>query len=339
MNNPFNEMVLVAGGAGFIGSHMCNRLIREGRRVLCIDNLRAGSLRNIEHLMSHPLFMFVEHDVIRPYVSEMKISEIYNFACPASPIHYQKDPIATTKSCVLGTLNLLELAMQHDAKFLQSSTSEVYGNPDAAHHPQTEDYRGNVSCNGIRSCYDEGKRCAESLCMDFFRKYALPIKIIRIFNTYGPNMACDDGRVVSNFICQALDGKDITIYGDGTQTRSFQYVDDLIRGIQLMMQTDNDFVGPVNLGNPEEYTILQLAQKIISMVDSPSQIVYKPLPQDDPLQRKPNIRLAKEKLGWKPTVSVDEGIKKTIEYFKSITPSVPYDYVLSQLPHVTPQQI
>lgn len=314
LNHP---TVLVAGGAGFIGSNLCHSLVSEGKRVLCIDNFLTGSIANISSLMNHPNFQFVRHDVIYPFQCEenASFSAIYNFACPASPKHYQKNPIHTTQTCVMGTLNLLSLARKHQCTLLQSSTSEVYGDPDVAHHPQREDYRGNVSCNGIRSCYDEGKRCAESICMDFHRQYGLPVKIIRIFNTYGPNMAADDGRVVSNFIVQALQGKPLTIYGDGSQTRSFQYIDDLIRGIQLMMQTSDDFTGPVNLGNPEEYTVKELAEKILRLTDSPSTLVYHPLPQDDPSQRCPDISLAKKMLDWEPKVGVIEGLKKTITYF------------------------
>lgn len=310
-------IVLVAGGAGFIGSHLCHHLVLEGKNVLCIDNLSTGHMGNISLLMDKPNFRFVHHDVIHPfqYEEENPLRAIYNFACPASPKHYQKNPIHTTQTCVLGTLNLLALAQKHQCVFLQSSTSEVYGDPDAAHHPQREDYRGNVSCNGIRSCYDEGKRCSESLCMDYHRQYGVPVKIIRIFNTYGPNMAEDDGRVVSNFITQALKGKPITIYGDGSQTRSFQYIDDLIRGIELMMQTDNDFTGPVNLGTLEEFTVKELAEKVLRLTDSFSELIYLPLPQDDPCQRRPDISLAKKVLGWTPEVGVDEGLRKTIEYF------------------------
>ena len=274
-------------------------------------------MENIAPLMDKPNFSFVRHDIIHPfsYEEDAAISAIYNFACPASPKHYQKAPLHTTQTCVVGTLNLLALAQRHQCVLLQSSTSEVYGDPDAAHHPQREDYRGNVSCNGIRSCYDEGKRCSESLCMDYHRQYGLPVKIIRIFNTYGPNMPEDDGRVVSNFITQALQGKPVTIYGDGSQTRSFQYIDDLIRGIELMMRTGNDFTGPVNLGNPEEYTVKELAEKVLRLTCSSSELIYLPLPQDDPCQRRPDISLAKKVLDWTPDVGVDEGLRKTIEFF------------------------
>lgn len=310
-------MILIAGGAGFIGSHLCHRLVSEGKNVLCVDNLSTGRMENISSLMDKPNFRFVHHDVIYPfqYEGEKPLCAIYNFACPASPKHYQKDPLHTTQTCVVGTFNLLALAREHQCVLLQSSTSEVYGDPDAAHHPQREDYRGNVSCNGIRSCYDEGKRCSESLCVDWHRQYGLPVKIIRIFNTYGPNMAEDDGRVVSNFITQALQGSSLTIYGDGNQTRSFQHIDDLVRGIMLMMRTPDNFTGPVNLGNPEEYTVKELAEKVLHLTGSHSELVHLALPQDDPCQRRPDISLAKTVLGWKPEVDLEKGLKQTIEYF------------------------
>lgn len=311
-------LVLVAGGAGFIGSNLCHHLVSEGKNVLCIDNLSTGRVENIAPLMGKPNFHFVHHDIVHPFSREgdAPISCIYNFACPASPRHYQEDPIHTTQTCVAGTLNLLSLAEKHHCAFLQSSTSEVYGDPDAAHHPQREDYRGNVSCTGVRSCYDEGKRCAESLCMDYHRQYGLSVKIVRIFNTYGPRMSADDGRVVSNFIMQALRGEPLTIYGDGSQTRSFQYIDDLIRGIQLMVQTPEDFTGPVNLGNPEEYTVKGLAEKVLRLTGSGSDLVFRPLPQDDPCQRRPDINLAMKTLGWKPEIGVEEGLMRMIESTK-----------------------
>lgn len=305
---------LVAGGAGFIGSHLCRRLLQEGRQVVCIDNLQTGSIHNIQSLLNHPLFQFVNHDIVNPYTDLRHIDEIYNLACPASPIHYQSNPIQTTKSCVIGTLNLLELAQKHNCPILQASTSEVYG--DASQHPQPESYWGNVNPIGVRSCYDIGKRCAESLCMDFYRKHGMKVKIIRIFNTYGPRMAVGDGRVVSNFIVQALRGEAITIYGDGNHTRSFQYVDDLIEGIMRMMQTDDDFTGPVNLGNPDERSVRELAELVIQLTGSKSELTFLPIPPDDPHHRQPDITLAKTVLRWKPMVPLDEGLKQTIEYFK-----------------------
>lgn len=304
----------MAGGAGFIGSHLCRRLLHEGRQVVCIDNLQTGDIRNIQSLINHPQFRFVNHDIVEPYTGLERIDEIYNLACPASPIHYQDDPIHTTKSCVIGTLNLLELAQKHSCTFLQASTSEVYG--DASVHPQPESYWGNVNPIGLRSCYDIGKRCAESLCMDFYRKHGMKVKIIRIFNTYGPRMAIGDGRVVSNFIVQALSGEPITIYGDGSHTRSFQYVDDLIEGMMRMMQTPNDFTGPVNLGNPDERSVKDLAELVIQLTGSSSQLKFLPIPPDDPHHRQPDITLAKTVLRWKPMVPLDEGLNQTIEYFK-----------------------
>lgn len=306
--------VLVAGGAGFIGSHLCDRLINEGHRVLCIDNLYTGRMDNVQHLLESPRFTYAIHDVTAP-MSYDDISLIFNLACPASPIHYQKDAVYTTKTAVLGTLNLLELAKENRCPIVQASTSEVYGDPLV--HPQTEDYYGNVNPVGIRSCYDEGKRCSESLCMDYHRQYGVQVKVIRIFNTYGPRMAENDGRVVSNFITQALSGKDITIYGDGSQTRSFQYVDDLIEVMMRVVKTDNNFTGPVNLGNPNEITIKTLAEMVITLTHSHSQIISRPLPENDPRRRCPDISLAAQQLcGWKPNVNIAEGLSKTIEYFR-----------------------
>ena len=309
------KRILISGGAGFIGSHLCTRLVNEGNYVICLDNFFTGSKENIKHLIGLPNFRLVEHDVIIPYFEE-NIDEIYNLACPASPIHYQYDAIQTIKTSVIGAMNMLGLAKRTNAKILQASTSEIYGDP--AVHPQPEWYWGNVNPIGIRSCYDEGKRCAETLFMDYHRQNKIKIKIIRIFNTYGPKMLAHDGRVVSNFIVQGLQNKDITIYGDGKQTRSFQYVDDLIEGMVRMMKTEDDFIGPVNIGNPSEFTILELAEKIISLTNSKSKIIFKPLPGDDPKQRQPDIALAKEKLDWKPLINLNDGLLKMIEYFKSI---------------------
>lgn len=306
------KKILVTGGAGFIGSHLCDRLLREGNDVICLDNYFTGSKDNIRHLLGNDHFELVRHDVINPYHAE--VDEIYNLACPASPPHYQYNPIKTIKTSVMGAINMLGLAKRTRAKILQASTSEVYGDP--AIHPQVESYWGNVNPIGIRSCYDEGKRCAETLFMDYRRQNGVRIKIIRIFNTYGPRMNPNDGRVVSNFIVQALKGEDITIYGDGTQTRSFQYVDDLIEAMIRMMATGDDFIGPVNTGNPGEFTMLELAQKIIELTNSKSSIVYRTLPCDDPRQRKPNITLAKEKLDWEPGIRLEEGLKRTIAYFE-----------------------
>lgn len=308
------KKILVSGGAGFIGSHLCTRLVNEGNDVICLDNLFTGSKENIMHLIGKANFELVRHDVIEPYRAE--VDEIYNLACPASPIHYQHDPIQTIKASVLGTMNMLGIAKRVHAKMLQASTSEVYGDPKV--HPQLEEYWGNVNTIGIRSCYDEGKRCAETLCMDYYRQHKVQVKIIRIFNTYGPNMLAHDGRVVSNFIVQALHNEDITIYGDGKQTRSFQYVDDLIEGMIRMMATKDGFTGPINLGNPGEYTILELAEMIISMTKSKSRIIFKPLPFDDPKQRKPDISLAKKELGWEPVVKLESGLVKMIEYFRKV---------------------
>ncbi len=308
-----NKRILITGGAGFVGSHLCEKLLKLGNEVICLDNYFTGSKNNIAHLMPNPLFEIVRHDVIQPYFAE--VDEIYNLACPASPIHYQHNPIKTVKTSVMGAINMLGLAKRVNAKILQASTSEVYGDPQI--HPQKEDYWGHVNPIGLRSCYDEGKRAAETLFMNYHKQNNVNIKIIRIFNTYGSRMHPNDGRVVSNFIIQALQGKDITIYGDGNQTRSFQYVDDLIEGMLRMMETSDDFIGPVNIGNPIEFTIRELAEKVISLTGSKSKLIYLPLPQDDPTQRKPNISLAKEKLsGWEPIVQIDEGLIKTINYFK-----------------------
>ena len=306
--------ILVSGGAGFIGSHLCTRLVNEGHDVICLDNFFTGSKDNIKHLMGNHHFEVVRHDVTYPYSAE--VDEIYNLACPASPIHYQHDPIQTAKTSVMGAINMLGLAMRLDAKILQASTSEVYGDPII--HPQPESYWGNVNPVGYRSCYDEGKRCAETLFMDYYRQNQTRIKIIRIFNTYGPRMLPNDGRVVSNFIIQALNNEDITIYGDGKQTRSFQYIDDLIEGMVRMMDTEDDFTGPINIGNPNEFPVLELAERVIRMTGSTSKIVFKPLPTDDPKQRQPDIKLAKEKLGWQPTVELEDGLKRMIEYFKNV---------------------
>lgn len=306
-----SKRIAITGGAGFLGSHLCERLLKEGHEVLCIDNFFTGSKQNILHLLDNPLFELVRHDVTFPLYIE--VEEIYNLACPASPIHYQFDPVQTTKTSVHGAINMLGLAKRIKAKILQASTSEVYGDPEV--HPQPEDYWGHVNPNGIRSCYDEGKRCAETLFFDYHRQHNLKIKIARIFNTYGPRMHPNDGRVVSNFIVQALQDKPITVYGDGSQSRSFCYVDDLIDAFILLMDTPDDFTGPVNTGNPGEFTIIELAEKVISMTNSKSEIIFEPLPSDDPRQRKPDISLAKEKLGWKPKLSLDAGLKPTIDYF------------------------
>ena len=307
------KRVLVTGGAGFLGSHLCDRLIREGCEVLCVDNLYTGSKENIRHLLGHENFEFIRHDVVEPLLVE--VDQIYNLACPASPPHYQHNPIKTAKTSVLGAINMLGLAKRVGARILQASTSEVYGDPLV--HPQIESYRGNVNPNGIRACYDEGKRMAETLFFDYHRMHDVDIRIIRIFNTYGPRMNPKDGRVVSNFIVQALKNQDITIYGDGKQTRSFCYVDDLIDGMYRMMNVEG-FVGPVNLGNPGEFTMIELAEKIIEMTGSSSKLVFMPLPSDDPTQRRPVIELAKEKLDWEPRVVLDEGLERTIGYFREI---------------------
>lgn len=309
------KKILVTGGAGFIGSHLCERLLNDGNEVICLDNYFTGSKENVVELLKNPYFELVRHDITSPYFIE--VDEIYNLACPASPIHYQYNPIKTVKTSVMGAINMLGLAKRIKAKILQASTSEVYGDPKI--HPQDESYWGNVNPIGRRSCYDEGKRCAETLFMDYYHQNGVRIKIARIFNTYGPRMHPNDGRVVSNFIVQALKNKDITIYGDGTQTRSFQYVDDLIEGFTRLMATGEDFVGPVNIGNPGEFTITELAEKVIQITGSKSKISYKPLPSDDPTQRKPDISLAKEKLGgWIPNIPLEQGLEQTIKYFKSI---------------------
>jgi len=309
------KRILITGGAGFIGSHLCERLLQEGNEVLCLDNYFTGAKRNITHLLANPYFELIRHDVTSPFYVE--VDEIYNLACPASPIHYQYNPIKTVKTSVMGAINMLGLAKRIKAKILQASTSEVYGDPTI--HPQPESYWGNVNPIGSRSCYDEGKRCAETLFKDYHQQNGVRIKIVRIFNTYGPRMHPNDGRVVSNFIVQALQKKEITIYGDGTQTRSFQYVDDLLEGIVRMMQTGDDVTGPINLGNPKEFTILELAKKILQMTGSNSKIVHMPLPQDDPVQRKPIISRAKANLNdWEPVVELDEGLQKTIAYFEKL---------------------
>ncbi|MEI8274329.1 MAG: UDP-glucuronic acid decarboxylase family protein [Paludibacter sp.] len=305
--------ILITGGAGFIGSHLCDRLLSEGNEVICLDNFFTGRRKNIEHNLSNGYFEFVRHDVTSPYMAE--VDEIYNLACPASPIHYQYNPIKTVKTSVMGAINMLGLAKRVKAKILQASTSEVYGDPSV--HPQPEEYWGNVNTIGIRSCYDEGKRCAETLFMDYHRQNGVKIKIIRIFNTYGPRMNPNDGRVVSNFIVQALRGEDITIFGTGEQTRSFQYVDDLLEGMIRMMKTDDSVIGPVNIGNPNEFTMLELATKVIDLTGSKSKLIFQPLPSDDPRQRQPNITKAKELLdNWNPNVQLQEGLIKTIQYFK-----------------------
>ncbi|AEE20755.1 UDP-glucuronic acid decarboxylase family protein [Dokdonia sp. 4H-3-7-5] len=309
------KKILVTGGAGFLGSHLCERLLKEGNEVICVDNYFTGNKMNVIHLLENPLFELIRHDVTEPFYAE--VDEIYNLACPASPPHYQHNPIKTIKTSVIGAINMLGLAKRVNAKILQASTSEVYGDPEV--HPQTEEYWGNVNPIGLRSCYDEGKRCAESLFVNYKNQNDVKIKIIRIFNTYGTRMNPYDGRVVSNFIVQALKGEDITIYGDGKQTRSFQYVDDLVEGMIRMMASDDSFTGPVNLGNPNEFTMLELAQNILKLTKSPSKIVFRPLPQDDPMQRQPNISLAFEKLdGWKPKVELKDGLEKTIKYFEKI---------------------
>lgn len=309
-----NKKVLVTGGAGFVGSHLCKRLVAEGDYVLCLDNFFTGSKENVSELLDNKLFKIVTHDIVNPFHTD--VDEIYNLACPASPIHYQYDPIKTTKTSVLGILNMLQLAQDNEAKIMQASTSEVYGDP--TQNPQKETYWGNVNPIGTRSCYDEGKRVAETFCMDYFMQYKAKVKIIRIFNTYGPNMDMNDGRVISNFIVQALKGEDITIYGDGSQTRSFQYVDNLIEGMIRVMATPDSFIGPINLGNPHEFTILQLAEKVIEMTGSKSRIVKMPLPADDPRQRRPDITLAKKTIDYNPDIPLEEGLKKTISYFDAL---------------------
>jgi len=306
------KRVLVTGGAGFLGSFLCERLLAEGCDVICVDNFYTGTKRNIVHLLKNPYFELIRHDITFPLYLE--VDEIYNLACPASPIHYQNDPVQTTKVNVHGSINMLGLAKRVRAKILQASTSEVYGDPTV--HPQTEAYWGHVNCIGIRSCYDEGKRCAETLFFDYHRQHKIDIRVVRIFNTYGPRMHPNDGRVVSNFIIQALNNQDITVFGEGAQTRSFCFVEDLIDGLIRMMNAPDDFIGPVNIGNPNEFSILELANKVIALTGSTSKIVHRPLPEDDPLQRQPNIDLAKERLGWKPKTQLEEGLERTIEYFK-----------------------
>jgi UDP-glucuronate decarboxylase len=324
MINLSGKRILVTGGAGFVGSHLCERLLREGHEVICADNFYTGRRANVAHLIPKPLFEVIRHDITFPLYVE--VDEIYNLACPASPIHYQFDPVQTTKVSVHGAINMLGLAKRVKAKILQASTSEVYGDPKV--HPQTENYWGHVNPIGLRSCYDEGKRCAETLFFDYHRQHRLRIKVARIFNTYGPRMHPNDGRVVSNFIVQALRGEDITVYGDGSQTRSFCYIDDLVDGLVRLMESPDDFTGPVNLGNPVEFTILQLAEKVIELVNLKLgtknlelKVVFKPLPSDDPTQRQPDITLAKEKLGWNPTIQLEEGLRSTIQYFKEVQSS------------------
>ena len=308
------KRILVTGGGGFIGSHLCERLLNEHNEVICVDNFFTGTKENIVHLLDNKFFEVLRHDITFPLYIE--VDEIFNLACPASPVHYQFDPVQTTKTSVHGAINMLGLAKRLKVKILQASTSEIYGDPEV--HPQTEDYWGHVNPIGARACYDEGKRCAETLFFDYYRQYKLRIKVVRIFNTYGPRMHPNDGRVVSNFIVQALKNKPITVYGDGTQTRSFCYVDDLVDGLLRMMQSEDNFCGPVNLGNPEEFSILELAKKIIDLTGSRSRIAFKPLPQDDPRRRRPEITLAREKLGWEPKTSLEVGLKKTITYFEKL---------------------
>ena len=309
-----NDTVMVTGGAGFLGSHLCDRLVKDQRDVLCVDNLFTGSRQNIRHLLSSEYFEFQRHDVTFPLYVE--VGRIYNLACPASPVHYQHDPVQTTKTSVHGAINMLGLAKRLNARILQASTSEVYGDP--AVHPQTESYWGNVNPIGIRACYDEGKRCAETLFFDYHRQHNLDIKVVRIFNTYGPRMHPNDGRVVSNFVVQALRGSDITIFGDGQQTRSFCYVDDLVDALVRMMETPRGFTGPVNIGNPGEYTMLELAETVIRMTGSRSKLIHQPLPSDDPRQRRPDITLAQDKLSWSPTISLQDGLAPTIAYFRKL---------------------
>ena len=309
------KKILVTGGAGFIGSHLCQQLLKNGNYVICLDNLFTGSKKNISHLINQNNFEFIEHDIVNPYFRD-NIDAIYNLACPASPIHYQYNPVKTVKTCTIGVINMLELAKKNNAKILQASTSEVYGDPEI--HPQTENYNGNVNPTGPRSCYDEGKRCSETLFMDYFREHKLKIKIIRIFNTYGPNMAVGDGRVVSNFINQAILNNDLTIYGNGEQTRSFQYIDDLINAMILTMNSEDKFTGPLNIGNPIEIKVNELASKIIKLTNSKSKLIYEDLPEDDPKRRMPEISLAKEILNWRPIISLENGLIETIKYFKNL---------------------
>lgn len=308
------KRILITGGAGFLGSHLCERLLDEGNEVICVDNFFTGSKSNIIHLLKNPYFELLRHDITFPLYVE--VDEIYNLACPASPVHYQFDPVQTTKTSVIGAINMLGLAKRIKAKILQASTSEVYGDPEV--HPQPESYRGSVNTLGIRACYDEGKRCAETLFFDYYRQHKVNIKVMRIFNTYGPRMHPNDGRVVSNFIMQALQNKNITIYGDGSQTRSFCYVDDLINGMIKLMNSRDGFTGPVNIGNPSEFTIKELAEKVIQLTNSTSQLVFESLPQDDPMQRQPIIDMAKKELNWQPTINLEEGLRKTIDYFEQI---------------------
>lgn len=312
-NYGLKPRAVVSGGAGFLGSHLCDRLLKDGYDVICVDNFFTGTRQNITHLLDNPCFEVIRHDICEPL--RVEVDEIYNLACPASPPHYQHNPIYTTKTSVLGTMNMLGLAKRLNARFFQASTSEVYGDPEV--HPQPESYWGHVNPNGTRSCYDEGKRCAESLCFDYHRQHDVDIKVARIFNTYGPRMHPNDGRVVSNFIIQALRNEPITIYGDGSQTRSFCYVDDLIEVFIRLMKTEKGFNGPVNTGNPGEFTVKQLAEKIIEITGSKSELKYMPLPQDDPKQRQPDIGLAKEKLGWEPEIELEQGLNRTIDFFKS----------------------
>ena len=312
------KRILITGGAGFLGSHLCDRLIAEGHDILCMDNFFTGSKRNINHLFGKPNFELIRHDLVQPIFIEA--DEIYNLACPASPIHYQYNPVKTIKTSVMGSINMLGLAKRVKAKILQASTSEIYGDPTV--HPQKEDYWGNVNTIGPRSCYDEGKRCTETLFFDYHRQNGINIRVVRIFNTYGPRMHPNDGRVVSNFIVQALKNQDITVYGDGTQTRSFCYVDDMIEGLIRMMNGPDDFIGPLKLGNSDEFSILQLAEMIIKLIGSRSKIIFKPLPQDDPLQRQPDITMARERLDWKPMIDLEEGLKRTLKYFKTIVPAL-----------------
>jgi len=308
-----SKRILITGGAGFLGSHLSERLLKQGHDVLCVDNFYTSTRRNIIHLLEHPNFELMRHDVTFPLYVE--VDQIYNMACPASPIHYQRDPVQTTKTSVHGAINMLGLAKRTGAQILQASTSEVYGDPEI--HPQTEDYWGNVNPIGIRSCYDEGKRCAETLFFDYRRQHGTRIKVARIFNTYGPRMLPDDGRVVSNFIMQALQGEDITIYGDGSQSRSFCYVDDLVEGLIRLMNSEEELTGPVNLGNPGEFTIKELAEKVIALTGAGSRLIFKPLPQDDPTQRQPDISQARAELAWEPGITLEEGLKPTIDYFRA----------------------
>lgn len=318
MRRYSNKRILVTGGAGFLGSHLCERLLDEGNEVLCVDNFYTGRRTNITHLLKNPLFEVLRHDICFPLYVE--VDEIYNLACPASPVYYQLDPVQTTKTSVHGAINMLGLAKRVKAKILQASTSEVYGDPEV--HPQPETYRGNVNVTGIRACYDEGKRCAETLFFDYYRQYKLKIKVARIFNTYGPRMQPDDGRVVSNFVMQAIRGENLTVYGDGSQTRSFCYVDDMIGGLIRLMESSDDFTGPVNIGSPFKNSILEIAERVISITGTKSSISFALLPQDDPIQRQPDISIAKEMLGWSPTVMIEEGLMKTIHYFRELGPGV-----------------